>query len=736
MQETNNNEEKKIEENNSNKMFDTDPLKSERNVKILDEIFNGSKGIEDLWKNIEKNENSTKKKLYDAEKKLLDTVGKLSQALIDIKNNNKKDNTIKDDYNTIIKSIYAQNEGMGTKFIKKFPNWSIQLADIIGRSHHYKRIANATDFKDANFKNDFKEDLNIKFNRKEKIKPTGLKGKAGSIFSSIGKFFKNFGKNFTGKASKSGVEKKVQAFFKRVNAPWRRWWEFICDGSQELSQKSAKQNLKTILDSNGDQNAKKEILKFFISPNNKTTKLSWEINDEVNNIGFVDDNDKSKINLMFRVFKSLDKKLGTRVEAKFNGEKGAKNIDTNDDKIKRLIELHKIFYTNKKAIRFSDVFELLVIDTKAKLGEKGVAEKVDELFNGSTFSDNENAKKDVKKLAEDAGRFLLAYSESDRSKRLLYELKFLGSCFKINDLNKVESVDQAISVLNRLPKNHVQEAIGANDPVIAKKIDEEIAKSAENIKSLNGALKNLDEEDFNKPENQQTLLNALGAIEKNNLLQLGTSERFEDLTLDNFCNKLAFTNDRKYAKIAGSINNVFKDSKDKKINEFIKELKESLVKQEVKKNAENIQAVKKALNKITTDVNKQNRLKTEKEVEDAIAAIKTCKGLKDEKGKECTYAAKDGRKKFLSDVAQRLGVQIGEKGIQVLCISEKDLAPPYNEMQGALLVQKLRNLIGYGLGYGTSTIKGIFKADGANSLPDLNDKDLVKRICNRLEIKN
>ena len=48
MQETNNNEEKKIEENNSNKMFDTDPLKSERNVKILDEIFNGSKGIEDL----------------------------------------------------------------------------------------------------------------------------------------------------------------------------------------------------------------------------------------------------------------------------------------------------------------------------------------------------------------------------------------------------------------------------------------------------------------------------------------------------------------------------------------------------------------------------------------------------------------------------------------------------------------------------------------------------------------
>ena len=708
MQKTNKNEEKKIEENNSNKMFDTDPLKSERNVKILDEIFNGSKGIEDLWKNIEKNENSTKKKLYDAEKKLLDTVGKLSQALIDIKNNNKKDNTIKDDYNTIIKSIYAQNEGMGTKFIKKFPNWSIQLADIIGRSHHYKRIANATDFKDAKFDDDFKEDLNIKFNRKEKIKPTGLKGKAGSIFSSIGKFFKNFGKNFTGKASKSGVEKKVQAFFKRVNAPWRRWWEFICDGSQELSQKSAKQNLKTILDSNDDQNAKKEILKFFISPNEKTTKLMWEINDKVNNIGFVDDNDKSKINLMFRVFKSLDKKLGTRVEAKFNGEKGAKNLDTNDDKIKRLLELYKIFYTDKKAIKFSEVFGKLGIKKDAKPAENVVIQKVDELFNGSTFSSDTTALDNVKKLAEDARKFLENYYNSDKTKRLLYELKFLGSAFKFSDLNDVTSVDQAINVLDRAP--NVLDAIEINDPKVAEQIEEKIANSTKNISSLDDALKNLDNEDFNNTEGQNKLLAALSAIVTKDLIDGVSGGK---ISLIEFINKLLTI--EKYRSIAEKIQNmeIYKKDNNKSLADFIDELKKPLKEAEAKKIKEqnkNIEEIEKLFKSIENEEENYNGGK--KALKNPDKGIKIITEIK----KLVNYTGTH-RTKFLEAVARHIGINDTKIVDKIAKDKPSELAEELKNDRSHLLLQKIRNLIAYGIFGHKSFLLGKDEGSTSNKMP-------------------
>lgn len=673
---------------------------SDKTYATFQNFFNSNKGIEALWKNVENNENKSKFKLYEAETKILGLVNGLTQQLDLCRESlgDRATNKQKDDYNEMVKLAYAGHEKEGKNFLKKFPNWSFNLSTIISTSNHYKRIANATDFKDANFKNDFKEDLNIKFNRKEKIKPTGLKGKAGSIFSSIGKFFKNFGKNFTGKASKSGVEKKVQAFFKRVNAPWRRWWEFICDGSQELSQKSAKQNLKKILDNNDDQNAKKAILKFFISPNGKTTKLSWEINDEVNNIGFVDDNDKFKINLMFRVFKSLDKKLGTRVEAKFNGEKGAKNIDTNDDKINELLKLYNTFKSGK-VIKFKRVFELLGIGTNSgliELTDQTLNNKVDNLFKDSNFSSDKTAKENVTSLAKDAKRFLEAYYKKDTKDKLLYELKFLGSTFGFSELNNVKDVNQAINVLNRAPSALI-DILKINDPEVARKIDEEIAKSAENIKSLNGALKNLDKVDFNKPENQQTLLNALGAIEKNNLLQLGTSERFEDLTLNNFCNKLAFTNDGKYAKIAGSINDVFKDSKDKKINEFIKELKESLVKQEVKKNGEKKKQSEQNIQKI------ENLFKNIKSEEANYNGDKKALNNPDE-GKKIITAIKkmidyqgSKRTEFLKAVAKHIGIN-DENVVNVIAHTELSKLGQHKNDTAYLLLRKIRNLIAYGIG--------------------------------------
>jgi len=404
---------------------------SDKTYTTFQKFFSDNKGIEALWKDVENNENKSKVNLYNAETKILELVKGLTKQL-ELCRESLEDSATKEhkaDYNKMVQLAYTGHEKEGKNFLKKFPNWSFNLSTIISKSNHYKRIANAKNFEGAKFDDDFKEDLNIKFNRKEKIKPTGLKGKAGSLFSSIGKFFKNFGKNFTGKASKSGVEKKVQAFFKRVNAPWRRWWEFICDGSQELSQKSAKQNLKKILDSNDDQNAKKAILKFFISPNDKTTKLSWEISDETNNIGFSDDNDKSKINLMFRVFKSLDKELGTKVEALFNGAESAANLDTNDDKIKRLLELYETFIVKEKAIKFNEVCDKLGIKTNdARNADFDKA--IDDLFKNSNYSDRKDKLNKVKALGIATKEFFNIYNNKSGWEKTKYELLFFAKNFK------------------------------------------------------------------------------------------------------------------------------------------------------------------------------------------------------------------------------------------------------------------------------------------------------------------
>ena len=443
---------------------------SEETYTTFQNFFNNNKGIEALWKNVENNENKSKVNLYNAETKILELVKGLAQQLDLFRKalGDRATNKHKDDYNEMVKLAYAGHEKEGKNFLKKFPNWSFNLSDIISTSNHYRRISNAKNFEFAKFDNDFKKDLDIKFNRKDKTKLTNLKGKAGNFLSSIGKFFKNFGKNFTGKASKSGVEKKVQAFFKRLNAPWRRWWEFICDGSQELSQKSAKQNLKKILDNNDDQNAKKVILKFFISPNDKTTKLSWEISDETNNISFSDDNDKSKINLMFRVFKSLDKELGTKVEALFNGAESAKNLDTNDDKIKRLLELYETFIVKEKAIKFNEVCDKLGIKTNGA-GNADFDKAIDDLFTNSNYSDRKDKLNKVKALGIATKEFFNIYNKKSGWEKTKYELLFFAKNFKTSiNLKELESVENAGDLKNFLTTNNLKKEI----PII-KKIDDE-----------------------------------------------------------------------------------------------------------------------------------------------------------------------------------------------------------------------------------------------------------------------
>ena len=740
-----------MESGSNNEKLKNEEKKNEINYKplsvdVLRDLLKNSKGIETLWKKIKDNKDGKKSILYKYENDLVELVAKFTEALAKTVEDSKKTNNpidlgknlaSKENYKIMITRILPE-AGEADAFVKKFPHWTIQVGNLFANSVHYRRIASKVSGSNINEAN---IDSISNFDVAKKIggKKTGKESKKG-FFKSISSFFSKYIKRGgMGKASKSKVTIELAKFGKYVNEPWRRWWETVADSNTELSKKKAKEFLKSALkDQTGDLKAK--LVCLFNTGTVEDNKglegpyVKLEL-DEKSGAKVVGDSKAGAVNKMYQIFKAIDAKLGNKAEALFNGAESAKNLDTNDDKINELLKLYNTFKSGK-VIKFKRVFELLGIGTNSgliELTDKTLNNKVDNLFKDSNFSSDKTAKENVTSLAEDAKRFLEAYYKKDTKDKLLYELKFLGSTFGFSELNNVKDVNQAINVLNRAPSALI-DILKINDPEVAKKIDEEIAKSAKNIKSLNGALKNLDEEDFNKPENQQTLLNALGAIEKNNLLQLGTSERFEDLTLNNFCNKLSFTNDGKYAKIAGSINNVFKDSKDKKINEFIKELKESLVKQEVKKNAENIQTVKQALKKIKTDVNEQKQLQTKEEVEDAIAAIQTCKGLKDEKGKECTYAARDGRKKFLSDVAQRLGVQIEENKIQDLCISEKDLTPPYDKMPGALLVQKLRNLIGYGLGYGTSKFTGLFKIDGANSLPNLSDQNLVMKICNKLKI--
>ncbi len=750
MESSSNNNNEKLKNMRKENEISYNPLSGD----ILRNLLKDSKGIETLWKKIKDNKDGKKSILYKCENDLVKLVADFTKALTQTVEDAKKKNTTidlgknfssREEYNNMVTQLLSGDTKVATAFIKKFPHWTIQVGSLFTNSVHYKRIATKISGSDIK-EEDIDSTSNFDVAKKTGDKKTGKESKKG-FFKSISSFFSKYIKRGgMGKASKSKVTIELAKFGTYVNEPWRRWWETVADSNTELSKKKAKEFLKSALsDSTADSKAR--LVCLFNTGMVKDNAglegpyVKLEV-DAKSGAEVVEDLKTGAVNKMYQIFKAIDAKLGNKAEALFNGAESAKNLDTNDDKIKRLLELYKIFYTDKKAIRFSEVFERLVIDTKAKLGEKDVAAKVDELFKGSTFSNNENAKEDVKKLAEDARKFLENYYNSDQKNRLLYELKFLGSCFEINDLNKVESVDQAINILKRLPKNHVQEAIKENDQEVAKIIEDELQKSIKSITSLDGALKGLENVDFNTPEGQNKLLAALTAIVTKGWIE-GVSEG--KISLVEFINKLLSIESGKYKSIVEKIQNmgIYKENNNKNLADFIEGLKKPLkqaeakkIEEKKKKINENIQTVKTALDKITTDVNKTTRITTKVEVENAIAAIKTCKGLKDEKGNECIYVANDGRKKFLFNVAQRLGVQIEENKIQDLCKSKENLKSPYDKMPGALLVQKLRNLIGYGLGYGTSKIKGIFKADGANSLPDLNDQNLVKTICDKLEIKN
>lgn len=705
-----------MESGSNNEKLKNEEKKNEINYKplsvdVLRDLLKNSKGIETLWKKIKDNKDGKKSILYKYENDLVKLVDDFTKALAQTVEDAKKTNNpidlgknlaSKDSYRLMVTTLLT-GAGEADAFIKKFPHWTIQVGSLFTNSVHYKRIATKISGSDIK-EEDIDSTSNFDVAKKIGGKKTGKESKKG-FFKSISSFFSKYIKRGgMGKASKSKVTIELAKFGKYVNEPWRRWWETVADSNTELSKKKAKEFLKSALkDQTGDLKAK--LVCLFNTGTVEDNKglegpyVKLEL-DKKSGARVVGDSKEGAVNKMYQIFKAIDAKLGNKAEALFNGAESAKNLDTNDDKIKRLIELHKIFYTDKKAIKFSEVFERLVIDTKAKPDTKAVAAKVDELFNGSTFSNNENAKKDVKKLAEDARKFLRAYSESDKSKRLLYELRFLGSCFKFNDLNNIESVDQAINVLNRLPKN-AKQVIQDNDPVIAKKIDEEIAKSAENIKSLNDALKNLDKADFNKPENQQTLLNALGAIEKNKLLQLGTSEKFEDLTLKGFCDKLASVNESKYAEIANLIvkMDIFKTLENEKIGKSMEKLKKSLIEAEAKKNGEkkkqseqNIHEIEKLFNPIKSEEANYNGNKRKISDPDKGKQIITAiKKMIDYQGSK--------RTEFLKAVAKHIGIEdegvvdkIAHTDLSVLKKFGVEKSIPY------LLLRKIRNLIAYGIG--------------------------------------
>ena len=668
---------------------------------VLRDLLKNSKGIETLWKKIKDNKDGKKSILYKYENDLVKLVADFTKAFEEVKKKNSdidlgKNLASKDSYRVMVTTLLT-GAGEADAFIKKFPHWTIQVGSLFTNSVHYKRIATKISGSDIK-EEDIDSTSNFDVAKKSGDKKTGKESKKG-FFKSISSFFSKYIKRGgMGKASKSKVTIELAKFGKYVNEPWRRWWETVADSNTELSKKKAKEFLKSALsDSTADSKAKLVCLfnTGTVKDNAGLDEPYVKLTNAKNGAKAVEDLKAGAVNKMYQIFKAIDAKLGNKAEALFNGAESAKNLDTNDDKIKKLIELHKIFYTDKKAIKFSEVFERLVIDTKAKLGEKDVAAKVDELFNGSTFSDNENAKKDVKKLAEDARRFLENYYNSDKTKRLLYELRFLGSCFKFNDLNNIESVDQAINVLNRLPKN-AKQVIQDNDPEVAKKIDEEIAKSAENIKSLDDALKNLDKVDFNNTEGQNKLLAALSAIVTKGLID-GVSEG--KISLVEFINKLLSIESGKYKSIVEKIQNmgIYKENNNKNLADFIEGLKKPLIDAEAKKieeqnkkNEENIKKIENLFDPIQSEETNYNGNK--KKISDPDKGKKIITAIK----KMIDYQGYK-RTEFLKAVAGHIGIN-DENVVNVIAHTELSKLGQHKNDTAYLLLRKIRNLIAYGIG--------------------------------------
>jgi len=686
---------------------------------VLRDLLKNSKGIETLWKKIKDNKDGKKSILYKCENDLVKLVDDFTKALAKtVEDSKKTDKPIdlgknlssKEGYNSMVTHLLNGDTKVATAFIKKFPHWTIQVGSLFTNSVHYKRIATKISGSDIK-EEDIDSTSNFDVAKKSGDKKTGKESKKG-FFKSISSFFSKYIKRGgMGKASKSKVTIELAKFGTYVNEPWRRWWETVADSNTELSKKKAKEFLKSALsDSTADSKAKLVCLfnTGTVKDNAGLDEPYVKLTNAKNGAKVVEDFKAGAVNKMYQIFKAIDAKLGNKVEELFNGEESAKNLDTNDDKIKRLIDLHKIFYTDKKAIRFSEVFDKLGIKTNAKPNEENVAAKVDELFNGSTFSNNENAKKNVKQLAEDARKFLENYYDSDKTNRLLYELKFLGSCFKINDLNDVKSVDQAINILKRLPKNHVQEAIKENDPEVAKKIDEEIAKSAENIKSLDDALKDLSEADLNKPEGQQKLLNALSAIVTKGWIEDVSEGK---ISLVDFINKLLTIENGKYKSIAEEIQKmeIYKNNSQKDLANFIDELKKSLkqaetkkIEEQNKKNEGNIQKIEKLfepIKNVEADYNGGKKaLNDPKKGQKIITEIK----------KLVNYTGTN-RTDFLKAVAEHIGINDKDVVKKIAHTDLNDLKKHGVETSKPhLLLKKIRNLIAY----------GIFNKDTSNTMPD------------------
>lgn len=339
-------------------------------------------------------------------------------------------------------------------------------------------------------------------------------------------------------------------------------------------------------------------------------------------------------------------------------------------------------------------------------------------------------------------------------------LKDVSVVFKVDTTDIESNIENSTKITaskifqakNRQPANYEQffSILGITDYYDNKKDDEIVNKISELLKEIEGEEKlnklagdkNVNIKNFlqlaranyviknNKMEEQSKIVENLNTIIK--IFNINAKE-VNDKTLLN-----KDTNGNDLSENTKTIIDEIEKNWDKEIAKKFKDAINNIL-APTDKQLENIKTAKKALNEITTDVNQCEKLTTEGEVEKAIQAIQTCKNLTDETNTSgCRYDAKNGRKEFLVDVAVRLGVRgITESNIQDLCKSQENLKSPYNKMEGALLVQKLRNLIGYGLGYGTNKVTGWLKKNSANSLPDLNNiNDTKNNICEKLlEIK-
>ena len=604
----------------------------EKSEQSLNDFLNKYKGIEALWKSIEKNKNAAKNKLRKAEKDLVEATEDLGTLIGKLDENNKKES-----YDDIIIKAYRNNLKGAEKFIEKFPNWSIAIGTMFSSSPHYQRIfqsaAQARNYTNITSESNFE----LKRTGKGKIKGDGILNKIKSGWKSVKTAFSNYIKpDDIGKASKSSLARRIKKFGEEVNRPWRMWWDFAAAEDEKLSKDVAKTNFKDKLKTNDVS----KVAEFF-NCGNATSSGAHELAispDENSNYasskGFM---------YMNEVVNDLDKNLLENVQYVFNVTQ--ETVKSNIKNSAR-ITASKIFQSkNRKPEDYKKFFDIL-----------GIKE----------YYDNKDDDDIIKKITE-----LLTEIEGEK---------------KVEEL--VGSSNGNIVTFLKLAR--------ANYVIANKKMDNEGA-IIENLNEINKIfgieLEVKDENLLNDKKNElhSNTKKIIVAVEK---LDKNIAEKFTD-----------------------AINLILKPTD---------------------KQSSNIATVQNALSSIKTNVDQQKKLTTEDEVKAAIGAIATCKELKDEVNtNECSYDPSNGRKKFLADVAVRLGVRgITENNVQdLLCKSKANLQSPYDKMPGAALVQRLRNLIAYGLGYGTNKFTGIFKKHGAESLPDLNNKELLNEICVGLEIK-